>query len=226
MEYSIPNLIGQFVTILSVNKTRNRMGAMRSFFIGMGAAAPIFFFGAMFMKRRSHYLARAAIIAALYAVLTHMQNILIPNSATMAIQFRASEALCVLALFTPAAIPGLTLGCLIFNLISGATALDFAFIVSPALAVTVKSARIHQWNEENHPVFKDEDYAYPLQTILSDGDVVNFEADYYPRIPGQEADEQKTSKANATFNWFAHINTECAKNYLIRYFLDKYPNQS
>ena len=108
---------------------------------------------------------------------------------------------------------------------SGATALDFAFIVSPALAVTVKSARIHQWNEENHPVFKDEDYAYPLQTILSDGDVVNFEADYYPRIPGQEADEQKTSKANATFNWFAHINTECAKNYLIRYFLDKFPNQ-
>ena len=44
MEYSIPNFIGQFVTILSVNKTRNRMGAMRSFFIGMGAAAPIFLF--------------------------------------------------------------------------------------------------------------------------------------------------------------------------------------
>ena len=108
---------------------------------------------------------------------------------------------------------------------SGATALDFAFIVSPALAVTVKSARIHQWSDEAPPAFADEDYAYPLQTILSDGDVVNFEADYYPRIPGQEADAQKTSKANATFNWFAHVNTECAKNYLIRYFVEKYPKE-
>ena len=44
MRYNAGNFIGQFVTILSVNKTRNRMGAMRSFFIGMGAAAPIFLF--------------------------------------------------------------------------------------------------------------------------------------------------------------------------------------
>ena len=44
----------------------------------------------------------------------------------MAIQFRASEALCVLAFFTPAAIPGLTIGCLLFNLtFSGALPLDF-----------------------------------------------------------------------------------------------------
>ena len=40
---------------------------------------------------------------------------LLPGSATWAIQFRASEALCVLALFTPAAIPGLTIGCFLFN---------------------------------------------------------------------------------------------------------------
>ena len=45
----------------------------------------------------------------------------------MAIQFRVSEALCVLAFFTPAAIPGLTIGCLLFNLtFSGALPLDFA----------------------------------------------------------------------------------------------------
>ena len=68
------------------------------------------------MKNRSRYLAHAAIIAALYAVLTHMQNILLTGSATWAIQFRLSEALCVLAFFTPAAIPGLTIGCLLFNL--------------------------------------------------------------------------------------------------------------
>ena len=68
------------------------------------------------MRYRARYLAHAAIIAALYAVLTHMQNILLPNSASMAIQMRLSEALCILAFFTPAAIPGLTAGCLIFNL--------------------------------------------------------------------------------------------------------------
>ena len=68
------------------------------------------------MKNRSRRLAHAAIIAALYAVLTHMQNILLPGSATWAIQLRLSEALCVLAFFTPAAIPGLAIGCLLFNL--------------------------------------------------------------------------------------------------------------
>ena len=75
---------------------------------------------------RSRKITQAAIIAALYAALTHLQNLLLPGSASMAIQFRASEALCVLAFFTPAAIPGLTLGCLLFNLTSGmALPLDF-----------------------------------------------------------------------------------------------------
>ena len=65
-------------------------------------------------------------IAALYAVLTHLQNLLVPDSATWAIQFRISEALCVLAFFTPAAIPGLAVGCLVFNLsYAGALPLDF-----------------------------------------------------------------------------------------------------
>ena len=68
------------------------------------------------MKKRASYLAHAALIAAMYAALTHLQNILIPGSATWAIQFRASEALCVLAFFTPAAIPGLSVGCFLFNL--------------------------------------------------------------------------------------------------------------
>lgn len=68
------------------------------------------------MKNRSRYLAHAAIIAALYAALTHMQNLILPGSASWAIQMRLSEALCILAFFTPAAIPGLTVGCLLFNI--------------------------------------------------------------------------------------------------------------
>ena len=78
------------------------------------------------MNKRTRILAHAAIIAALYAVLTHMQNLILPGSATWAIQMRLSEALCILAFFTPAAIPGLSIGCLLFNLtFSAALPLDF-----------------------------------------------------------------------------------------------------
>ena len=80
------------------------------------------------MRKNTRFIVHAALIAALYAALTHGQNMLFPNSASMAIQFRASEALCVLAFFTPAAIPGLTIGCLLFNVTSGA-ALPLDFLV-------------------------------------------------------------------------------------------------
>ena len=90
--------------------------------------APIFYFLEFFMRNHSCHLARAAIIAALYAVLTHFQNILLPGSATWAIQLRLSEALCILAFFTPAAAFGLSVGCLIFNL-TFAPALPLDFLV-------------------------------------------------------------------------------------------------
>ena len=75
---------------------------------------------------KARFLTHSALIAALYVALTYLQNFLLPGSATWAIQFRASEALCVLAFFTPAAIPGLTVGCLLFNIsYAGALPLDF-----------------------------------------------------------------------------------------------------
>ena len=78
------------------------------------------------MNKRTRYLAHGALIAALYVTLTHMQNILLPGSATWAIQMRLSEALSVLAFFTPAAAPGLAVGCLVFNLTySAALPLDW-----------------------------------------------------------------------------------------------------
>ena len=78
------------------------------------------------MHKNPRHITHAALIAAAYVALTYLQNFLLPGSASWAIQFRASEALCILALFTPAAIPGLTIGCLLFNLsFSGALPLDF-----------------------------------------------------------------------------------------------------
>ena len=77
------------------------------------------------MTKRARYMAQAAVIAAMYVGLTHFQNLLFPNSASFAVQFRASEALCVLAMFTPSAISGLSIGCFLFNLtFAGALPLD------------------------------------------------------------------------------------------------------
>ena len=78
------------------------------------------------MNRKVRRLVYGAILAALYVTLTHLQNLLLPGSATWAIQFRVSEALCVFSLFTPAAPIGLTIGCALFNLTyAGALPLDF-----------------------------------------------------------------------------------------------------
>ena len=91
------------------------------------------------MRNRSRFLAHSAIIAALYAVLCHFQNLLLPGSASWAIQMRVAEALCILAFFTPAAIPGLGIGCLLFNL-SFAAALPLDFLVGTLASVLAASA--------------------------------------------------------------------------------------
>lgn len=62
-------------------------------------------------------LTRAAIIAALYVVLTYIANAL--GLASGSIQVRFSEALTILPFFTPAAIPGLFVGCLLSNILTG-----------------------------------------------------------------------------------------------------------
>ena len=66
------------------------------------------------------YLTQAAMIAALYVVLTMIANAL--GIASGNIQVRFSEALTVLPFLTPAAVPGLFIGCLIANLVTGAIA--------------------------------------------------------------------------------------------------------
>ncbi len=73
------------------------------------------------MKRIS-FITHAAIIAALYVVLTLLANAL--GLANYAIQIRFSEALTILPLFTPAAIPGLYVGCLLSNVLTGCIAWD------------------------------------------------------------------------------------------------------
>lgn len=82
------------------------------------------------MKRspKTRYWIHAALTAALYAALSYLNQILVPGSAVGPVQFRAAEALCVLTLFTPAAVPGVTAGCLLFN-VSSAGVLPADFLV-------------------------------------------------------------------------------------------------
>ncbi|WP_029231171.1 QueT transporter family protein [Butyrivibrio sp. VCB2006] len=71
------------------------------------------------------FITQAAAIAALYVVLTLLANAL--GLANYAIQVRFSEALTILPYFTPAAIPGLFLGCIISNTLTGCMLLDTIF---------------------------------------------------------------------------------------------------
>lgn len=66
-------------------------------------------------KFSAFFWTKAAIIASLYISLTFAQEIIFPSTATMAVQFRLSEVLMVLSLFTPSAIVGLTAGCFFAN---------------------------------------------------------------------------------------------------------------
>lgn len=77
------------------------------------------------MNKTTRYLTQGAIIAALYVVLTFIANAL--GLANGVIQVRFSEALTILPFFTPAGIPGLTIGCLLSNILTGCSIFDIIF---------------------------------------------------------------------------------------------------
>ena len=107
--------------------------------------------------KNTRFLTHSAIFAALYAALTYAQYLLWPASTSMAIQVRISEALCVFAFFTPAAVPGLTLGCLLFNLTyAGTLPLDFLL----GSAATLGAAWV-MWRTKNLTV-----RGYPLLAMV------------------------------------------------------------
>ena len=128
------------------------------------------------MKTKSTvYIVQAAVIAALYAALTILQNTLLPGTASMAAQFRVAEVLTILAVFTPAAIPGLTIGCVIANISSlsvlGPYDLIFGSIASLLAAVLMyllRSKRLFKL-----PV------ASALMPALANGIIVGFEIEFF-----------------------------------------------
>lgn len=89
------------------------------------------------------FICQAAVIAALYVVLTYVFSAF----ASGVIQVRVSEALTVLPAFTPAAIPGLVIGCLLSNTLTGCVLLDIIFgsVATLIGALGSYALRRHAW---------------------------------------------------------------------------------
>lgn len=96
----------EFETILTINKTTELINLKKN-------------------KKKIINLSIAAIVAALYVVLTYVASAM--GLANFAVQVRFSEALTILPLFTPAAIPGLFAGCVLANILTGCALWDVVF---------------------------------------------------------------------------------------------------
>ena len=77
------------------------------------------------MKQKIHHMTEAAMIAALYVLLTYLSSAL--GLASGAVQLRLSEALCILPFFIPSTSVGLFIGCIISNLTMASAPLDIVF---------------------------------------------------------------------------------------------------
>ena len=93
----------------------------------------------------------AALIAALYVVLTFIANGL--GLASGAIQIRLSEVLTIMPLFTWAAVPGLTIGCILANMLTGCALWDVVFGPVATLAGALGTYYIGSKKPVTGPVF-------------------------------------------------------------------------
>ena len=112
-------------------------------------------------RQKTVQLTQAAIIAALYIVLTFIANAL--GLANFAVQVRFSESLTILPYFTKSAIPGLFIGCLLSNILTGCAIPDIVFgslatLIGSVITYTLRS---HKW-------------AAPIGPILSNALIIPF----------------------------------------------------
>lgn len=121
--------------------------------------------------KRVTFITQASMIAALYVVLTVFVSAF--NLASGAIQFRISEALTVLPAFTPAGIPGLFIGCIISNLITGSLPFDVIFGSLATLLGALGTYGLRRWK-----------WAAPISPILANTMIVPFVLAYAYHIPG------------------------------------------
>mgnify|MGYP000951941658 CR=1 FL=1 len=120
-------------------------------------------------QQSSHtlYLAKGAVIAAAYAVLTWLAAL--AGIAYGPVQFRFSEALTVLPVFTSAAVPGLTLGCLLANIMSGYGIYDMVFGTLATFLSALLTRALRRVRFRGIPVLA------PLPPVLVNAAVIGLE---------------------------------------------------
>lgn len=117
------------------------------------------------------FLTQAAMLAAIYVVLTLASNAF--GLANGSIQIRISEALTILPYFTPAAIGGLFVGCLLSNTVTGCALWDIIFGSLATLlgGLGTYALRKYKW-------------AAPIPPILANTIIVPFVLQYVYQLPG------------------------------------------
>lgn len=126
------------------------------------------------MKMTTRRIAFAGILAAAYAAFTILEGLLVPTLAYGDIQFRFAEAFSVLCCFTPAAIPGMVIGCIVANVFSAVSILDMvigSLATLLACLITWKMSR----RMEKRPWLA---WLIPLPTILCNAVIVGAEVAY------------------------------------------------
>ena len=113
-------------------------------------------------KNKTRFLTTSAMIAALYVVFTEISALLGISSGV--IQFRLSEMFAVLPIFTPAAIPGLFIGCFISNILAGGIVWDVVFG-----SIATLLGAIGAWYLRKKSV-----YLAPVPTIVSNMLIIPF----------------------------------------------------
>lgn len=122
-------------------------------------------------NKKAYFITQAAVIAALYVVLTVAINAF--DLANGAIQVRISEALTILPFFTPAAIPGLFIGCLLSNLITGAVIWDIIFGSLATLLGALGTYALRKWK-----------WTASLPPIIANTIIVPLVLNYAYGLPG------------------------------------------
>ena len=125
-------------------------------------------------NKKVYYLVEGAMIAALYIVLTYAQELLLPGTTSMAVQFRLSEILCILAIFTPSAVWGLTAGTLISNLMNvGALPLDIVFGTLATFVAVSLAHKLRDIKWFSLPVLSS------LMPVLANGIIIGLELEIF-----------------------------------------------
>jgi len=126
------------------------------------------------MNLKIRRLTHGALIAALYVALTFFARLLGLDSG--AIQIRFSEALCILPYFTPAAIPGVFIGCLLSNILLGNVFWDVVF---GSLATLIGAYAAY--------LLRRRKWLVPIPTILSNTIIIPFVLRFAYGIPNSIA---------------------------------------